>query len=82
VASDVGDTERRLWSIADQLRANSGLKPSEYSRPVLGLLFLRYADGRFAEAENLRAQRDLLLPKLISGEIDVSATPLQLEAAE
>jgi type I restriction-modification system DNA methylase subunit len=82
VASDVGDTERRLWSIADQLRANSGLKPSEYSRPVLGLLFLRYADGRFAEAENLRAQRDLLLPKLISGEIDVSAAPLQLEAAE
>ena len=51
VASDIGDIERRLWSIADQLRANSGLKPSEYSRPVLGLLFLRYADGRFAEVE-------------------------------
>jgi type I restriction enzyme M protein len=33
------------------LRANSGLKPSEYSRPVLGLLFLRYADGRFTELE-------------------------------
>jgi type I restriction enzyme M protein len=45
------DIERRLWSVADQLRANSGLKPSEYSRPVLGLLFLRYADGRFADAE-------------------------------
>ena len=51
MASDISDIERRLWSIADQLRANSGLKPSEYSRPVLGLLFLRYADGRFAEAE-------------------------------
>ena len=51
MASDIGETERRLWSIADQLRANSGLKPSEYSRPVLGLLFLRYADGRFAEVE-------------------------------
>jgi len=51
VASDIGEIERRLWSVADQLRANSGLKPSEYSRPVLGLLFLRYADGRFAEAE-------------------------------
>jgi len=37
--------------VADQLRANSGLKPSEYSRPVLGLLFLRYAEGRFAEVE-------------------------------
>jgi type I restriction enzyme M protein len=51
VALDIGETERRLWSIADQLRANSGLKPSEYSKPVLGLLFLRYADGRFAEVE-------------------------------
>ncbi len=51
MASDISDVERRLWSVADQLRANSGLKPSEYSRPVLGLLFLRYADGRFAEAE-------------------------------
>jgi len=51
VALDDGDVERRLWAVADQLRANSGLKPSEYSRPVLGLLFLRYADGRFAEAE-------------------------------
>jgi type I restriction enzyme M protein len=51
VAAENGDVERRLWAVADQLRANSGLKPSEYSRPVLGLLFLRYADGRFAEAE-------------------------------
>jgi type I restriction enzyme M protein len=41
MASDIGEIERRLWSVADQLRANSGLKPSEYSRPVLGLLFLR-----------------------------------------
>jgi hypothetical protein len=39
VASENGDIERRLWAVADQLRANSGLKPSEYSRPVLGLLF-------------------------------------------
>ena len=51
MAADNGEIERRLWSVADQLRANSGLKPSEYSRPVLGLLFLRYADGRFADAE-------------------------------
>lgn len=31
---------------------------------------------------NLRAQRDLLLPQLISGEIDVSVAPALLEAAE
>ena len=51
MAADIAEIERRLWSVADQLRANSGLKPSEYSRPVLGLLFLRYADGKFTEAE-------------------------------
>ena len=31
---------------------------------------------------NLRAQRDLLLPKLVSGEIDVSAAEKSMEAAE
>lgn len=39
--------ENRLWSTADELRANSRLKSSEYSVPVLGLIFLRYADIRF-----------------------------------
>ena len=43
--------ENRLWSIADELRANSRLRASEYSTPVLGLIFLRYADHKFAEAE-------------------------------
>lgn len=51
MASEIGEVERRLWDVADQLRANSGLKPSEYSRPVLGLLLLRYAEGRFSELE-------------------------------
>lgn len=43
--------EKRLWGAADELRANSKLKSSEYSVPVLGLIFLRYADHKFAEAE-------------------------------
>jgi hypothetical protein len=29
--------ERDLWAAADKLRANSDLKASEYSTPVLGL---------------------------------------------
>ncbi len=45
------EIEKRLWEIADELRANSKLKSSEYSGPVLGLIFLRYADHRFTEAE-------------------------------
>jgi len=43
--------ESRLWAAADQLWANSSLKPSEYSSPVLGLIFLRYADHKFTQAE-------------------------------
>lgn len=41
--------ERRLWDAADQLRANSGLTSAQYSTPVLGLIFLRFADVRFAK---------------------------------
>jgi type I restriction enzyme M protein len=41
------DIEARLWEAADELRANSKLKSSEYSVPVLGLVFLRYADFKF-----------------------------------
>ena len=40
--------EKRLWDAADQFRANSGLKAGEYSGPVLGLIFLRFAEARFA----------------------------------
>ena len=40
--------ERRLWDTADQFRANSGLKAQEYSGPILGLIFLRFAEVRFA----------------------------------
>jgi type I restriction enzyme M protein len=45
------EVEKRLWEAADELRANSKLKSSEYSVPVLGLIFLRYADRKFSDAE-------------------------------
>jgi type I restriction enzyme M protein len=45
------EIEKRLWAAADELRANSKLKASEYSVPVLGLIFLRQADQVFGEAE-------------------------------
>jgi type I restriction enzyme M protein len=44
--------ESRLWAAADQLRANSGLSAAQYSQPVLGLIFLRFAEARF----NVRRQ--------------------------
>jgi type I restriction enzyme M protein len=52
------EIEKRLWEAADELRANSKLKSSEYSVPVLGLIFLRYADAKFERADKeLKAQQ-------------------------
>ena len=45
--ADNAALEKRLWDAADQLRANSELKSQEYSAPVLGLIFLRFAEVRF-----------------------------------
>jgi len=41
--------EKRLWNAADQFRANSGLTAAQYSAPVLGLIFLLFAETRFAK---------------------------------
>ena len=40
-----------LWTTADQLRANSGLKSTEYAEPILGLIFLRFADAKYSKFE-------------------------------
>lgn len=57
--------ESTLWQTADTLRANSDLKSSEYSTPVLGIIFLRFADNKYcahekainAEFERLKGTR-------------------------
>lgn len=43
--------EADLWSAADKLRANSDLKSSEYAMPVLGLIFLKFADNNYRRQE-------------------------------
>ena len=43
--------ERDLWSAANKLRASSDLKASEYSTPVLGLIFLKFADNKYRQHE-------------------------------
>lgn len=50
----VGEIEKRLWSVADHLRANSNFASNEYFLPVMGLIFLRHAYSRF-----LRVQDDI-----------------------
>lgn len=49
---DIKKIEGDLWEAADQLRANSKLTASEYSMPVLGLIFLRHAYNRFLIAKD------------------------------
>ena len=41
----------RLWATANKLWADTGLRPSQFSGPVLGLIFLRYAEKTYVEVE-------------------------------
>ncbi|MDG5854671.1 MULTISPECIES: type I restriction-modification system subunit M [Clostridium] len=45
------DLKDKLWASADQLRANSGLKSTEYATPILGLIFLRFAESKYKQFE-------------------------------
>jgi len=53
---NIGEIEKRLWTGADTLRANSNFASNEYFLPVMGLIFLRHGYSRFlkvkAEIEN------------------------------
>jgi len=46
-ADQLKELEANLWQAADKLRVDSGLKASEYSTPILGLIFLRFASIRY-----------------------------------
>ena len=49
--SSIKQLEEDLWASADTLRASSKLNSNQYCMPVLGLIFLKYAYGRFKKAE-------------------------------
>lgn len=57
--------EDKLWQAADNLRANSDLSAAQYSTPVLGIIFLKFADNKYkkfeaeidAEYENKKGKR-------------------------
>ena len=75
----LADVEKRLWAAADELRANSSLTPAQYRDPVLGLIFLAFAEYRFEQlrpeleakatdrrpvtADDYRAQGVLFVPE-------------------
>lgn len=51
MASDIKQLESKLWEAADHLRANSSLRLNEFAEPVLGLIFLKFADVKFSAAQ-------------------------------
>ena len=40
-----------LWLAANKLRADSDLKSNDYSPPVLGIIFLKFADIKYSQHE-------------------------------
>ncbi len=56
----IGELEKRLWSSADNLRANSPFASNEYFLPVMGLIFLRHAHSRFLR---IKEEIEVTLPK-------------------
>ena len=48
---NIGEIEKRLWTGADTLRANSNFASNEYFLPVMGLIFLRHAYSRFLKVK-------------------------------
>ena len=51
IPDELKQLEANLWKSADDLRANSDLKSSEYATPVLGLIFLKFADNKYRQYE-------------------------------
>lgn len=47
MAEELKQLEDRLWQAADKLRSDSGLKSTQYSTPLLGLIFLRFASNKY-----------------------------------
>ena len=47
LTENIEAVEKRLWTAADQLRANSDFASNEYFMPVMGLIFLRHAYSRY-----------------------------------
>jgi type I restriction enzyme M protein len=58
-ADQLKKLEADLWEAADQLRANSKLTATEYSMPVLGLIFLRQASNNF---DRVKIELEATLP--------------------
>jgi type I restriction enzyme M protein len=65
-ATDLAKVRATLWEAADEFRANSKLTSVQYRNPVLGLVFLAYAESHFdafkAEVEAGHSPRNPVTP--------------------
>lgn len=50
-ATELKKLEEQLWEAATILRNSSGLKSNEYATPILGIIFLRFAETTYAKHE-------------------------------
>lgn len=48
---ELKELQAKLWNSADVLRSSSGLKSSEYAEPILGFIFLRFAECKYKRYE-------------------------------
>lgn len=74
-SNDRKELIKALWGSAEQLWSNSDLKPSEYAMPVLGLIFLKYADYKFEQIDKVVKE------KYSSGRIGVTKDHYHKEGA-
>jgi type I restriction enzyme M protein len=49
---ELKELENNLWASANSLRATGGIKSADYAVPVLGIIFLRFADNKYSLYEN------------------------------
>ncbi len=78
---DLSQLESRLWDAADELRANSSLKASEYGTPVLGLIFLRFADAKFEAAHEQIEAKATTRRKITPSDYHAAGVVYLVEAA-
>lgn len=49
---DIKRLKDKLWETAVDMRANSNLSAHDYAEPILGLIFLKFADAKYAKFED------------------------------
>jgi len=53
--------ENDLWASAEVMRAMTDLKSSEYATPVLGIIFLKFADNKYRNSEDAIVKEHAIL---------------------